>query len=1429
MKKKSNRKAFTLVELLVVIAILAILATVSVVGYTSFIKNAYVSNDNTNAATITRALELYEGGIYSEADLKQAIALYCGSDYLDTMEPESAQYGYHYWYKYNLDTGKGEIVLATAEELAGLSGTDLFKALMLNAYSAPETRPSAFAPESPRTFIDDYYLLDNAGSDLAEYVKMLEDPTMTDAQFAEVIAGANYSNGDTDKILHEALVNKLDDIVIINATGAHTTATDTTTVTNVYIPEAKDDEGYTLGAHDKELGSVTEVNLPANVVVGSDSLTTLPNNATITVTVENKSNDQTLGEYVGSCFDKGAVTVEVNIKVGEEEFKIVVNINSDKDDVIKGDETVGQTNGRSNGVKSFDISIEGVDSEGKYSVALDKVAAEYQMKADNFVSTNESNPTYVSDKSVTWSLVDAPAGVTISDTGVVSGITSAGIFKVKATSNLSPNVTKEYEIRVGVINDVTIDCTYNGETTTVGFDSNNISETITHGYNTTSAMNIYKFSATAGYMYPDVTNHDESYTWAVSDTNIAEITADGVLTIKKAGNFSVTFKYNKYESVARTINFVVTNKVTSFEIGIKDIDTVAPLYSVDLSKANASYEMIIKSVGTDDGGNSLGNKTVLWDVLGDGISNDGNKVSFTKAGEFTVKATIDGVTESFTFRVGGLDSIGVSLNGTPAVFDNNNETDTIVHSLGINDEYTITLNPGYNYTDVMPTLTPKYEVSDETKAIVSGNKLTVIGTGAFSVTVYYVEYPSVKYVLNFNSVASDVFNYENKLDFNYRYGTANAGTILLKDGIDASKYTFELDTSNYNNQGTDDRAMTYKITDGKVMATFVGGGKAEIVAKYDGTEVDRVTIEIVTGAKNVHTGADIVNGSMCLMGDVTSDKAMSIGKNQGLYGNGYTLTATAKPFYSGTTFISLAGTMENVNVVGVEVDNYYTHGDVISGNEDQTDNYKASATVTVSNGAVIDNCMISNGKYAVRSYNQTGTFTIKNTVINGGIFGLKINGGANLTINLENVTIAQLRTQQIIGIGVFFDISSSGGDTNVNVNITGNDNKLQTFITYNDLGKLPSDYKGLFQSMWNDSDTVKFKYTTTYNGKEETFMHFGITAQGVMPTIKYDESNLDGRLDTLTKVIASNNALMLGLDATSQTDADKANNYSTNDYVIDNIGDWLTKANFVCGTYDEIAPVFNNIPSGSIKVEISGSTPATLTEDEIFDGFTATKYGKSLAINYTFTKISGEGTYNGLTFTGAAKYIITYTVVDKFDIDASGVAKEYTYTKELVVDVHYDPPKLEISAGTTAKDFNTSMAVTGSLDTTGVKYMVEAEYKYTSQIIRKEWDTSGYYFSLDYLTINATDMATGLPIAKENITFAIGANKSAEECTNAYSSKVLVAAGENKPGGDTSKSQRVVKVTSVTICVKQSDGQYITQTIKIAFYVKSLSGMDTWG
>ena len=55
--RKNNKKGFTLVELLVVIAILAILASVAVVGYTAFIDKAKESNATSEAHQIDTSIE----------------------------------------------------------------------------------------------------------------------------------------------------------------------------------------------------------------------------------------------------------------------------------------------------------------------------------------------------------------------------------------------------------------------------------------------------------------------------------------------------------------------------------------------------------------------------------------------------------------------------------------------------------------------------------------------------------------------------------------------------------------------------------------------------------------------------------------------------------------------------------------------------------------------------------------------------------------------------------------------------------------------------------------------------------------------------------------------------------------------------------------------------------------------------------------------------------------------------------------------------------------------------------------------------------------------------------------------------------------------------------------------------------------------------
>ena len=110
--KRQNKKAFTLVELLVVIAILAILASVAVVGYTSFIKNAAVSNDESLAAQMNRYLEALKADSSSEfygedihaGNIREITAHILAESGLGELEAEAAKYGYDFYF--DLEEGK---------------------------------------------------------------------------------------------------------------------------------------------------------------------------------------------------------------------------------------------------------------------------------------------------------------------------------------------------------------------------------------------------------------------------------------------------------------------------------------------------------------------------------------------------------------------------------------------------------------------------------------------------------------------------------------------------------------------------------------------------------------------------------------------------------------------------------------------------------------------------------------------------------------------------------------------------------------------------------------------------------------------------------------------------------------------------------------------------------------------------------------------------------------------------------------------------------------------------------------------------------------------------------------------------------------------------------------------------------------------------
>ncbi len=555
-----KNKAFTIVELVVVIAVIAILAAVLIPTFGNVVQSAKISADKANANTYSLQLNLFvrdNGYTITSENASDILKNQFLSQVNGEISPQSAQFGYHYYYNFS----NGAIELKhNSEVFKGNSQSVSVSDGTVNTYGWSDALPETCFLK------DNYYLLDTTGSLLAETVNAIYG--IEKVGDLQTIVGTQLAEADKEAMTY--IKGYLDSVAFVSD-GANFTTSDNATsllftdnATNV--TSLKDKVGTdgsietSYVSLDKPLATLAEgtvVHIPSTVA-------TLSANSLIFATTGN-SIARSYEPGIVLQFDDNAQQAIAKMDVGFTNCSFRFNDSADlfKIDEDDGGKVVNVSTGEvvatlteKYPVASFEIAMDG-NIGNVFSVALDKAEPSYQLKAVNFKNTDGES--VVSDTSVRWSIDEtSTAQAEIDEVTGVLKLNGVGTVVVNAVSESNPSASANFTVRAGgVINTSSI--------TFEGVDGN--LETIDGRTSKVKIINgqlaVFKYFVNVVTNYEDIDSVDTTYT-VTSDGANAVVNSDGTIAVDGLGNFTITLKFNEYD-VERSHNFVVEEKIEAFD------------------------------------------------------------------------------------------------------------------------------------------------------------------------------------------------------------------------------------------------------------------------------------------------------------------------------------------------------------------------------------------------------------------------------------------------------------------------------------------------------------------------------------------------------------------------------------------------------------------------------------------------------------------------------------------------------------------------------------------------------------------------------------------------------------------------------------------------------------------------------------------------
>ncbi len=460
MVRNNRRKAFTIVEIVIVIAVIAILAAVMIPTFSGIIKRANISADVQLSASMNTQLSIYkaEGNkIETEADLINALK--SDFDFIANLNPKSAKHGYHYWY--NAVENKVEVL---TYEQAGDRSEEIKATLSTKHPTADNKEDEAafnFAHASPRTVVPGFYLLDQKNGEgenvIAEFFNTVASMSGADADYNAAIADLKEVGGDNET-LAKAILAKMEATAIVTDKGAYIYVNEGSEikVSHIYIPanNTENKDNYYLNhtiinVGDADVNNLLDVSnasnstieLPADVKAAEGSLNGFAN-VTIKVDTDNPADLNTI-------FSAESVSSSATIVLNDgSTYKIEGTVVKDNKDAEVATLTYR------NPVKEFTISASG--NVVNYYIALDKIKnsnspIQLSLSAEGFKGTVEGLPIY---DDVKWTT--KTEGVSVDDNGRVTfnGNFNANTITFTATA-VAGGKAVDYPVTVVTLDKIT--------------------------------------------------------------------------------------------------------------------------------------------------------------------------------------------------------------------------------------------------------------------------------------------------------------------------------------------------------------------------------------------------------------------------------------------------------------------------------------------------------------------------------------------------------------------------------------------------------------------------------------------------------------------------------------------------------------------------------------------------------------------------------------------------------------------------------------------------------------------------------------------------------------------------------------------------------------------------------------------------------------